>query len=143
MKAVKVVVILFFVYAGVVAGFESLIGYFQPKDQSTMVIATQDDNGNAKDRVVARLESDGKLYVAANHWPRRWYNEVLAHPNVQVTFDGKTQAYVAVPVTGEEFDRVNAQHSLPPMIRILTGFPPRRLVRLDPAAVVPATTGAG
>jgi len=133
MKAVKVVVILFFVYVGVVAGFESLIGYFQPKDQNTMVIATQDDGGNAKERVVSRLESDGKLYVAANHWPRRWYNEVLAHPQVQVTWDGTTQAYVAVPVTGEEFDRVNAEHALPTMVRVLTGFPPRRLVRLDPA----------
>ena len=133
MKAVKVVVILFFVYVGVVAGFESLIGYFQPKDQNTMVIATQDDGGNAKERVVSRLESDGKLYVAANHWPRRWYNEVLAHPQVQVTWDGTTQAYVAVPVTGEEFDRVNAAHALPTMVRVLTGFPPRRLVRLDPA----------
>lgn len=135
--AVKTVVILFFVYVGVVAGFESLIGYFQPKDQSTMVIATHDDNGNAKQRVVARLESDGKLYVAANHWPRRWYNEVLAHPQVDVTWDGKTEAYVAVPVTGAEFDRVNAEHSLPTTIRVLTGFPPRRLVRLDPV-VIPA-----
>ena len=142
--AVKAVVILFFVYAGVVAGFESLIGYFQPKDQSTMVIATRDDNGNAKQRVVARLESDGKLYVAANHWPRRWYNEVLAHPEVDVTWDGKTAAYVAVPVTGAEFDRVNAEHSLPTMIRVLTGFPPRRLVRLDPALVpAPEPIGAG
>ena len=94
---------------------------------------TQDDGGNAKERVVSRLESDGKLYVAANHWPRRWYNEVLAHPQVQVTWDGTTQAYVAVPVTGEEFDRVNAAHALPTMVRVLTGFPPRRLVRLDPA----------
>lgn len=135
--AVKTVVILFFVYVGVVAGFESLIGYFQPKDQSTIVIATHDDNGNAKQRVVARLESDGKLYVAANHWPRRWYNEVLAHPQVDVTWDGKTEAYVAVPVTGAEFDRVNAEHSLPTTIRVLTGFPPRRLVRLDPV-VIPA-----
>ncbi len=133
MKAIKVIGILLFVYVGVVVGFESLIGYFQPKDQNTMVIATQDDSGNAKERVVSRLESDDKLYVAANHWPRRWYNEVLAQPQVQVTFDGKTQAYVAVAVTGEEFDRVNAQHSLPTMVRILTGFPPRRLVRLDPA----------
>lgn len=133
MKAIKIIAILFFVYVGVVVGFESLIGYYQPKDQNTMVIATQDDNGNAKERVVSRLESDSKLYVAANHWPRRWYNEVLEHPQVQVTFDGVTQAFVAVPVTGEEFDRVNAQHRLPPMIRILTGFPPRRLVRLDPA----------
>ena len=142
--AVKVVVILFFVYVGVVAGFESLIGYFQPKDQNTMVIATQDDDGNAKQRVVARLESDGKLYVAANHWPRRWYNEVLAHPQVDVTWDNKTQAYVAVPVTGAEFDRVDAQHSLPTVIRVLTGFPPRRLVRLDPATPSGTdTTGAG
>jgi hypothetical protein len=132
-KTLKIAAILLLVYVGVVAGFESLLGHYQPKDQNTMVIATQDDDGNAKERVVSRLESDDKLYVAANHWPRRWYNEVLEHPRVQVTFDGKTQAYVAVPVTGEEFDRVDAQHSLPPLIRILTGFPPRRLVRLDPA----------
>ena len=133
MKAAKVIGVLFLIYVGVVVGFESLIGYYQPKDQNTMVISTQDDNGNAKERVVSRLESDGKLYVAANHWPRRWYNEVLEHPQVQLTFDGKTQAYVAVPVTGEEFARVDAEHHLPTVVRILTGFPPRRLVRLDPA----------
>ena len=144
MRVVKVIGILLFIYVGVVVGFESLIGYFQPKDQSTMVISTQDDGGKAKERVVARLESDGKLYVAANHWPRRWYSEVLAHPQVQVTWDGKTQPYIAVPVTGAEFDRVNAQHSLPTTIRVLTGFPPRRLVRLDPAmAPAPEPVGAG
>jgi hypothetical protein len=133
MKLVKIIAILFVVYVGVVTAFESLIGYFQPKGENTLVITTKDDNGNAKERVVARLESGGKLYVAANHWPRRWYNDVLAHPDVQVTADGKTQSYIAVPVTGDEFDRVNAEHSLGIVIRILTGFPPRRLVRLDPA----------
>jgi hypothetical protein len=84
--------------------------------------------------------------VAANHWPRRWYNEVLENPKVDVTLDGTTQAYVAVPVTGAEFDRVNTEHALPAVVRVLTGFPPRRLVRLDPAAVptpVPEAAGAG
>lgn len=133
MKAVKIVVIVLLVYVGIVATFESTLGYFQPKGERTLVITTQDTNGNAKERVVSRLDSDGKLYVAANHWPRRWYNDVLAHPDVQVTADGNTQAYVAVPVTGEEFDRVNAEHRLGIVVRILTGFPPRRLVRLDPA----------
>lgn len=133
MKVAKIVAILLLVYVGIVVAFESLIGYFQPQDTNTMVITTQDASGNAKARVVARLDVDGKLYVAANHWPRRWYNEVLAHPQVQVTSGGTTGAYVAVPVTGEEKDRVEAQHSLGPMIRFLTGFPPRRIVRLDPA----------
>lgn len=140
----KGVAILFFVYVGVVVGFESLIGYFQPKDAGTIVIATHDDSGNTKQRVVSRIESDGKLYVAANHWPRRWYNEVLENPKVDVTLDGTTLAYVAVPVTGAEFDRVNTEHALPAVVRVLTGFPPRRLVRLDPAVVpVPDASGAG
>ena len=144
MKAVQVVVILLFVYVGVVAGFESLLGYFQPNYQNTMVITTHDDDGNTNQRVVARYESDGKLYVAANHWPRRWYNEVLAHPQMEVTWDGRTQPFVAVPVAGAEFDRVIAEHTLSPMVRVLSGFPPRRLVRLDPAAPPAAeTTGAG
>ena len=133
MKPLKIVAILLLVYVGIVVAFESLIGYFQPQDTNTMVITTQDGSGNAKQRVVARLDVDGKLYVAANHWPRRWYSEVLAHPQVQVTSGGTTGAYVAVPVTGEEKDRVEAQHSLGPVIRFLTGFPPRRIVRLDPA----------
>jgi deazaflavin-dependent oxidoreductase (nitroreductase family) len=132
MKAIKIVAIALLVYVGIVVAFESLIGYFQPQDTNTMVITTQDGSGNAKQRVVARLDVDGKLYVAANHWPRRWYTEVLAHPQVQVTSGGTTGAYVAVPVTGEEKDRVEAQHSLGPVIRFLTGFPPRRIVRLDP-----------
>jgi deazaflavin-dependent oxidoreductase (nitroreductase family) len=132
MKIIKIVAVALFVYVGIVVAFESLIGYFQPQDTNTMVITTQDGSGNAKQRVVARLDVDGKLYVAANHWPRRWYTEVLAHPQVQVTSGGTTGAYVAVPVTGEEKDRVEAQHSLGPVIRFLTGFPPRRIVRLDP-----------
>ena len=84
------------------------------------------------DRILARLESNGQLYVAANHWPRAWYNQALANPNVQVVVDGEKGAYLAIPVTDEEHDRVNGDNGTGVMFRILTGFPPRYFVRLDP-----------
>jgi len=132
-RLVKLVVILFGVYVLVVVGFETWLGYSQPQAGNTIVIVTSDAQGESKPRVVSRLEADGALYVAANHWPRGWYRQVLANPNVTVDIDGTQRAYKAVPVTGEEFDRVNDAHPLGPMIRFLTGYPPRRLVRLDPA----------
>jgi hypothetical protein len=112
--------------------FESLIGYFQPRAGSTLVITTFDPDGAPHDRVVARLESDGHLYVAANHWPRAWYRRALENPDVQVTLDGEKRNYRAVPVTGAEDDRVERENSLGVVFRILTGFPPRHFLRLDP-----------
>jgi hypothetical protein len=133
MKIVKILVILFVVYVGIVVAFESLIGYFQPADQSTLVITTIDADGESHSRVVSRLESNGQLYVAANHWPRNWYSEALANPQVMVsTIDSEPVEYLAVPIDGAEHDRVDAENPLGPAIRILTGFPPRRFVRLDP-----------
>lgn len=133
MKLVKILVILAVVYIGIVAAFESLIGYFQPQDQNTLTITTIDEDGTPHERVLSRLESEGQLYVAANHWPRAWYRQALKNPDVQVEIDGEKAPYRAVPVDGEEFERVNREHSLGPVVRFLTGFPPRRLVRLEPA----------
>jgi hypothetical protein len=90
MKVPKIVAIAILVYVGVVAAFESSIGYFQPKAGSVLVITTIDADGAAHDRVVSRLESDGQLYVAANHWPRAWYNRALENPEVRVTLDDET-----------------------------------------------------
>jgi hypothetical protein len=132
MKVVKILAILFVVYVGIVALFESLLGYFQPAGGNAIVITTTDTKGNANERVVSQLEYDGRIYVAANHWPRAWYNRVLENPDVLLTIDGEKRAFRAVSVVGEEFDRVDAANPLGPVIRILTGFPPRRLVRLDP-----------
>ncbi|MFQ5998923.1 MAG: nitroreductase/quinone reductase family protein [Candidatus Bathyarchaeia archaeon] len=132
MKAVKLIAILFLVYIGIIVAFESLLGYFQPAGQGTLVITTTDEDGTPNDRVLTRLESNGQLYVAANHWPRAWYNRALENPNVQVTLDGQKATYLAVPVTDEEHDRVNSDNSLGLVFRILTGFPPRYFVRLDP-----------
>ncbi len=132
MKAAKRIAILFLVYVGIVVGFESTIGYFQPAGKTTLVITTTAEDGTPNDRVLARLESNGQLYVAANHWPRAWYNRALENPNVQVTLDGEQGDYLAVPVTEEEHNRVNGENSLGMMFRMLTGFPPRYFVRLDP-----------
>jgi hypothetical protein len=132
MKALRMVVIAVLVYAGIVAAFESLIGYFQPAGGSTLIITTFDARGTPHNRVVSRLGSDGHLYVATNHWPRAWYHRALENPEVQVTVDGEKRDYRAVPVTGAEHDRVEGDNRLGVWFRILTGFPPRYFVRLDP-----------
>jgi hypothetical protein len=131
MKAVKIAVVVALVYVGIVIAFESLIGVLQPQQETTIVVTTFGPDGAAHDRVVSRLEVDGKLYVAANHWPRAWYRRALANPEVQVGRGGEKRAYRAVPVTGAEHERVDAERSLPLVFRFLTGFPPRRFVRLD------------
>jgi hypothetical protein len=132
MKALKIGAILLVVYIGIVITFESLIGYFQPGGQSTLTITTTDDDGVSHDRVLARVETDGKLYAAANHWPRSWFNQALENPDVSITYEGEKADYLAVPVSDEEHQRVDSEHSLGIVVRLLTGFPPRYFVRLDP-----------
>lgn len=132
MQIVRIVVILALVYVGIVVVFESLIGTLQPQAGSTLVITTYDEKGVANDRVVARLDSDGHLYVSANHWPRAWYRHALAHPDVQATVDGQKRDYRAVAVTGAEAERVEREHPHGLAFRFVTGFPPRRFLRLDP-----------
>jgi hypothetical protein len=132
MKGLKIVAIVLLVYVGIVVAFESLIGYFQPSAGSTIVITTFDGDGTPHDRVVSRLDSDGRLYVAANHWPRAWYDRALQKPEVQVTQDGEKSDYLAVPVSGAEHDRVDGDNRLGVVFRFVTGFPPRYFVRLDP-----------
>ena len=132
MKAVKLIALSLLVYVGIIVAFESLLGFFQPASQSTLVITTTEEDGTTHDRVLARLESSGELFVAANHWPRAWYKRALENPRVQVVVDGVKGAYVAIPVTDEEHDRVNSDNGLGIVFRILTGFPPRYFLRLDP-----------
>jgi len=131
-KLLKIAAILLVVYVGIVVLFESLLGYFQPAGQTTLVITTSDGQGNRNDRVLSTLESDGKLYVAANHWPRAWYNDVLANPEVQITLNEQRDDYLAVPATDAEHARLDTEHGLGIVVRLLTGFPPRYFVRLDP-----------
>ena len=132
MKAARIVAIVVMAYVGIVVVFESMIGYFQPADGSTLVITTFDGDDIPHDRVVSGIEATGNLYVATNHWIRGWYNRALEKPDVRVTLNGKTSEYRAVPVAGAEHDRLVRESSLGVALRILTGFPPRYFVRLDP-----------
>ena len=132
MKAMKIVAIVVLGYAGIVVAFESLIGFFQPASGSTLSITTFEADGTPHDRVLSRLESDGQLYVAANHWPRAWYNRALANAEVRVSSDREEGDYRAVPVSQTEHGRVDGDNGLPMLFRILTGFPPRYFLRLDP-----------
>jgi hypothetical protein len=122
------------VMIGVVAvGFEALIGFFQPQMSDSSVLTTVDADGASRDRVLERLEGGGRIYVASNHWLRGWYHAALANPSVQMTFGGETGDYKAVPVTDdEEFRRIDDANARPFLFKVLTGFPPRYLIRLDP-----------
>ena len=134
MKALKIAGIVFLVYVAIVVVFESLIGYFQPEGGDTVVITTFDAQGEGRERVLSGLDSGDAFYVAVNHWPRAWYRRALENPRVRVARDGETQDYLAVPVTDEEHDRVNAEHPIPIVVSFLMGFAPRRFLRLDPVA---------
>ena len=133
MKLLKIVGILMLIYVGIVVLFESLIGYFQPADESTLVITTTDSDGEQNDRVLSTINDNGTIYVAANHWPRAWFRTVKANPEVVVTMNGESGDYLAVDVSEAEHERINTVvQPLPLVVRFLTGFPPRYFVRLEP-----------
>ncbi len=131
-KSLQILGGVLLVYVGLVVAFESMLGYFQPGGQETLVITTYNDAGAAHDRVVARLSSNAQLYVAVNHWPRAWYRQARDNAEVQVDLGAGSQDYRAILVDGAEAERVDADHPLGAGFRFLTGFPPRYFFRLDP-----------
>jgi len=133
LKTFKIAVTLLLVYAMVVAAFEFTLGYFQPEDESTFVITTNDADGRSSDRVLVQNFSGGQLYAAANHWPRAWYYEAIENPKILVTIDGATTEYLATPISAEEHERVNRDNANGIGLMILFGFAPRAFLRLDPA----------
>lgn len=139
MKALKWIGVVLGLYVGLVLAFEGLyLGWYQPKLENLpipmLVITTTDDAGESRTRRLARLDTDGRIYVSAHHWPRAWYRRAIDNPDVRVEIDGVESDFVAVPVTGEEFERVAAEHPLPLPVRFLMGFPPpREILRLDPS----------
>ena len=128
----KWVAILLGVYVGIVVLFEALLGYFQPEAGDTVVITTVRADGTTHDRVLALLVSNDQYYVAANHWPRAWYRQALANPHVQLEVEEERGNYLAVPVTDAERERLQDEHATGLLFRWITGFPPRRFLRLDP-----------
>ena len=137
MKALKWLGIVAAVYVSFVVVFETgYLGIYQPSFEDSgipmLVLTTTDDSGKSRDRMLARMETDGKLYVSAHHWPRGWYKRALKNPNVRIKIHDMVSDYIAVPVDGEEFERVATEHPLPLPVRFLMGFPPpREILRLD------------
>jgi hypothetical protein len=128
----KIALVVLLVYVGIVVVFETLLGIFQPAGAGTLVITTKDEQGQPHDRVLSRLDSDGKVYASANHWPRAWFEQARKNPEVELTIDGQRGAYLAVPVSGAEHDRLMAEHPHGFVFRFVTGFPPRYFIRFDP-----------
>ena len=126
--------IVFGLYVMVVIGFETGLGLWQPTWKNTLKITTTDHRGRQNTRVLSGLYMGELLYVRANHWPRDWYHDAIARPQVIVDRGQGPQNYLAVPVTGAEERRVNDRHRILRKWRILTGFPPLRILRLELAA---------
>ncbi len=131
MKAAKVIGILLGIYVAIVVVFESLLGYYQPQNESTLVLTTF-EGSEPKPRVLTQIDIEGQPYVAVNHWPRQWYNRLQENPEVEVTIgDVTAEGYARVVTDQAEFQRLSEARPLGLVFRILTGFPPRYFVRLD------------
>lgn len=124
--------VLLLIYIAQVVVFEVRLGINQPEGQSTIVIATFDEDGERHERVLSLREVEGRDYVAANHWPRAWYQQALANPRVEVRKDEGFEPYVAVPLEGEEEALLREEYAVGFGFRFRTGFPPRYFLRLDP-----------
>ena len=142
MKLFKWLGILAIVYIAFVFVFEGFIlGYLQPKSVpdylkdrvEIIVLRTTDSSGDVSRRRVAGFEMDGKLYASAHHWPRGWHHNAVGNPAIIVEKENVVADYIAVPITGEEFERVDAGFPLSFPVRFAMGFPPEReILRLDP-----------
>ena len=127
----KIAVVLLLGYVGLVIIFETFLGIAQPRGGDTMVITSFEDDGDAFNRVVSRLERGSQVFVAVNHWPRAWARRIRRNPNVQITYDGDTIDYSAVLLEGSDHDDVSSDFPVPIAFRFLTGFPSRYFFRFD------------
>ena len=138
MKLLKRLGTVLGIYIGFVVAFETgYLGMYQPSFEESgipmLLLTTTDADGEANSRMLARFETDEKIYVSAHHWTRGWYHRARSNPQVQATIDGNDAEYIAVPITGDEFDRVATEHPLTFPVLFLMGFPPQRdILRLDP-----------
>jgi hypothetical protein len=119
-------------YAIVVAAFELNIGLRQPQSSITLVMHTLEDDGSTHRRVLGRIEEGDDLFVAVNHWPRAWYRQALENPEVRATVDGVTRDYRAVPVSLAKEQQLQQRFPLNFSTRVMTGFPPRHFLQLEP-----------
>ena len=121
-------------YAGSIIWFEVRLGYKQPQGSTSLIIATFNNDNERHERVLRLEQIDGNNYIAANHWPRAWYNQALDNPNVEVKMPGEDsfRPYLAVPLEAAEQERISEIYRVGFGFRFRTGFPPRYFLRLEP-----------
>lgn len=74
---------------------------------------------------------DDRNYIAANHLPRAWCRQALKNPELEDKLKNSFESYIAVPLQGDEFEFVESGYQLGFEFWFRTGFPPRKLLRLD------------
>ncbi len=107
MRIVRIGAIVLGVYVGLGLLLDGAIGYFQPQSGTTAVLRTFDESGEPRDTVLGLLDDEGQLWVESGHWFRGWYHRAVANPEIELFREGRTTAYLAVPVdTPEAVDTV-------------------------------------
>ena len=107
MRIVRIGAIVLGVYVGLGLLLDGAIGYFQPQSGTTAVLRTFDESGEPTDTVLGLLDDEGQLWVESGHWFRGWYHRAVANPEIELVREGRTTAYLAVPVdTPEAVDTV-------------------------------------
>jgi len=119
-------------YAGFVLVAELLIWRLQPGMDGGVTIRVAGADGEPVERNLAGFEHEGRLYVASNHWLRRWYKLALENPEVDVTRDGVRGAFEAVVVAGDERALLARAYKMGFILRFICGFAPSKFLRLDP-----------
>ena len=133
-RTAKFVGITLAVYIGLVVLFESLIGYFQPQNAATLSLTVYEQNAQPHVRVLSRIEHNDQIYVAVNHWPRSWFHTLQENPSVHVAYgDREFAATARVVEDSAEVSMIEADRPLPWWFKMLTGYPPRYFVRMDPS----------
>lgn len=90
------------VYIAIGLLFDALVGYYQPQNETTLVIQTRDDQGLLIDTVLTARDHEDELWVESGHWFRGWFRRLLKNPEVYIIRNGKRTAYRAEYVDTEE-----------------------------------------
>ena len=140
MRIVRIGAIVLGVYVGLGLLLDGAIGYFQPQSGTTAVLRTFDESGEPRDTVLGLLDDEGQLWVESGHWFRGWYHRAVANPEIELVREGRTTAYLAVPVdTPEAVDTVTRLMGKGDgagywVGRTLLLWAPTKPLRLDPRA---------
>lgn len=133
---VKVLLGIAIFYVALVTAFETWLGYSQPRGEQNLVLTMTGDDGEEIKRVLSLFQSEGELYLAANHWPRAWFRQAERNPDVHIEFGGERAAdsgnFTVIPIDEADHERVLNDNPIGLFGRFLMGFPPREFMRLEP-----------